>query len=135
MIDLDDLAVFSNHDLHRDRAGSGPHSPHEPRCHPRTLSPTHPLVTKPARLTAKTPSHDAANQHTAAQRHESDIPWFSPSSCGGLVMCPGGGLVVVGAGLEAAVQDADQSVPELAQRGVVTDPAGTQGVVVGAGTG
>ena len=58
------------------------------------------------------------------------------SSCGGgLVVCPGGGLVVAGVGLEAAVQDADQAVPELAQGCVVTDPAPAQGVVVGAGTG
>jgi hypothetical protein len=62
---------------------------------------------------------------------ESDIPWSSMSSCGGgLVVCPGGGLVVVAAGLGAAVQDADQSVPELPQRCVVA-----QGVVVGAGAG
>src|SRR6185437_15205197 len=48
-----------------------------------------------------------------------------------LVVGPGGGLVVEGAGLEAAVQDADQAVAELAQGGVVADAAGAQGVVVG----
>jgi hypothetical protein len=49
------------------------------------------------------------------------------------VVIPGGGLGVVGAGLEAAVQDSDQSVPELAQRAVVADAAGALQVVVGPG--
>jgi hypothetical protein len=44
-------------------------------------------------------------------------------------MCPGGGLVVVGAGFEAAVQEAYESVPELAKCCVVADPAGAQGVL------
>jgi hypothetical protein len=48
---------------------------------------------------------------------------------------PGGGLVVGAAGLEAAVQDADQAAAELAQRCVVADAAGSQLVVVGAGAG
>ena len=34
-------------------------------------------------------------------------------------MLPGGVFFVLGAGLQAAVQDADQAVRELAQRGVV----------------
>ena len=40
-------------------------------------------------------------------------------------------VVVLGAGLEAAVQDADQPVRELAQSGVVTDLPGFERVVVG----
>jgi hypothetical protein len=40
-------------------------------------------------------------------------------------------LVVTGAGFETAVQDADQPVAELTQRGVVTGAAGAELVVVG----
>ena len=39
---------------------------------------------------------------------------FRLSSCGRVVVGPGGGLVVAGAGLQTAVQDADESVGELA---------------------
>src|ERR1700728_5260389 len=46
---------------------------------------------------------------------------------------PGGGLVVAGAGFEAAVQDAGEAVGEMAQRGPVADAAGSLGVVAGAG--
>ena len=48
------------------------------------------------------------------------------------VLRPGGRLVVEGAGLEAAVQDAGEPVGELAQRGVVLGAAGALEVVVGA---
>src|SRR5215472_16501544 len=48
---------------------------------------------------------------------------------------PGGVLVVAGAGFEAAVQDADQPVAGLAQRGGVRLAAGAELVVVGAGAG
>src|SRR2546421_5191596 len=51
------------------------------------------------------------------------------------VMRPCGRLVVGGAGLEASVQDADEAVGELAQRGVVGGSAGALPVVVGAGAG
>src|SRR6266516_1080000 len=51
------------------------------------------------------------------------------------VLRPGGGLVVEGAGLEAAVQDADEPVGELAQRGPVAGAACALLVVVGAGSG
>jgi hypothetical protein len=44
-------------------------------------------------------------------------------------------LVVVGAGLEAAVQDADESIAELAERGAVAGAAGAELVVVSAGAG
>jgi hypothetical protein len=40
-------------------------------------------------------------------------------------MRPGGRFVVVGAGFEAAVQDADQAVGELAEGGVVVGAAGS----------
>ena len=55
-------------------------------------------------------------------------------SSGGLVVAvrPGGCLVVRGAGLEAAVEDADESVADLPQRGVVADVAAAELVVVGA---
>jgi len=52
-----------------------------------------------------------------------------------LVGLPGHLLAVGGPGLEAAVQNADESVRELPQRGVVADVAAAKGVVVGAGTG
>jgi hypothetical protein len=48
---------------------------------------------------------------------------------------PGGVFLVEAAGFEAAVQDADKPVAELAQRGVVAFAAGAEGVVVGAGAG
>src|SRR6266545_3484063 len=49
------------------------------------------------------------------------------------VMRPGDGFVVAGAGFEAAVEDADEPVGELAQGGVVVGAAGAELVVVGAG--
>src|SRR4051812_45647377 len=49
------------------------------------------------------------------------------------VMRPGGRLVIRGAGFEASVQDADEPVGELPQRGVIADAAGALPVVVGAG--
>ena len=61
------------------------------------------------------------------------------SSCGlgfvAGVLRPGGCLVVEGAGFQAAVQDADEPVGELAQRRAVAGPAGAELVVVGAGAG
>src|SRR5260370_7142010 len=48
---------------------------------------------------------------------------------------PGGCLVVGGAGLEAAVEDADEAVGELAEGGVVLGAAVAFGVVEGAGAG
>jgi hypothetical protein len=48
---------------------------------------------------------------------------------------PGGGLVVDGVGLEAAVQDADEAVAEPAQGGLVAGAAVAEGVVVCAGAG
>ena len=51
---------------------------------------------------------------------------------GRCVLRPGGRLVVAGAGLEAAVQDADEPVGELAQGGIVPGAAGALEIVVGA---
>src|SRR5208282_480943 len=51
------------------------------------------------------------------------------------VLWPGGGLVVESPGFQAAVQDADEPVGKLAQRGPVTESAGALLVVVGAGSG
>src|SRR5512132_4463876 len=51
------------------------------------------------------------------------------------VMRPRGGFVVAGAGFEAAVQDADEPVGELAQRGVVVGAAGAELVVGGPAAG
>src|SRR5664279_2586315 len=48
-----------------------------------------------------------------------------------VLVLPGGVLVVLGAGLEAAVQDADEPVRELPQRGVVADLPGPERVVIG----
>ena len=48
-----------------------------------------------------------------------------------VVLRPGGCLVVEGPGFEAAVQDADEAVGELAQRGVVLYPAGAELIVIG----
>src|ERR1700738_3733689 len=61
------------------------------------------------------------------------------SSCKGFGVCqaagPGGCFVVAGAGFQAAMQDADEAVAELAECGVVAEAAGALLVVVGAGSG
>jgi hypothetical protein len=49
-------------------------------------------------------------------------------------MCPGGLFVVGGVGLQAAVQDPDEPVRELAERGLVIDLAVAELVVVGGGS-
>jgi hypothetical protein len=51
------------------------------------------------------------------------------------MVCPGDAFVVAAIGLEAAVQDADEPVADLAQGRVVADPAGAESVVVVAGAG
>jgi hypothetical protein len=48
---------------------------------------------------------------------------------------PGGCFVVEGAGFQAAVQDADEAVAELAEGRVMTEAAAALLVVVGAGPG
>jgi hypothetical protein len=52
-----------------------------------------------------------------------------------LVVGPGGVLVVEGAGFEAAAEDADEPVGQLAEGGVVALAAAAELVVVGAGAG
>ncbi len=49
----------------------------------------------------------------AGSLNATDIPGFSMSSGGAVAVRPGGCFVVAGAGLEAAVQDADEAVAEL----------------------
>src|SRR5215469_14502124 len=66
-------------------------------------------------------------------RNAADIACSGTSSRGLLVVAPGGLLVVGGAGFEAAVQDADEAVGELAEGGLMTDAASAQCVVVGPG--
>lgn len=51
-----------------------------------------------------------------------------------VVVAPGGVFVVAGSGFQAAVQDADQPVAQLAECGVVAGAAGPEFVVVGPGT-
>src|SRR3954454_7270016 len=63
-----------------------------------------------------------------------DIPGFSLSSSGAQVV-PGGVFVVGSVGLQAAVEDADEAVRELAQRGLVAGAAGAELLVVGPGPG
>src|SRR5215472_10146312 len=82
------------------------------------------------------------DRHWTRRRHHrlrsinaTDIPGFSMSSGPGEVVRPGGGFVVDGAGLQAAVQDADEPVGELAQGRLVADVSGSERVVVGAGAG
>jgi len=79
--------------------------------------------------------HDAAGVRVYPRRsagHDpgrpQDIPgaWMSSRSVDFLAggQGPGGGLVVESAGFQAAVQDADEPVGELAESGVVADFAG-----------
>ncbi len=71
-------------------------------------------------------------EHSAPSRGRHPMFWVSS---GGLKVGPGGGFVVGGAGLEAAVEDADEAVAELAECGLVAGAACAQGLVVGAGAG
>src|SRR3954453_11926312 len=68
------------------------------------------------------------------ERTAADIPGFSLSSSGAQVV-PGGVFVVGSVGLQAAVEDADEAVRELAQRGLVAGAAGAELLVVGPGSG
>src|SRR3954467_10529220 len=62
-------------------------------------------------------SERLACQSGAAGGPGSDIPWCGASSGGGVELGPGGVLVVAGLALEAAVQDADEPVGQLAEGG------------------
>jgi len=46
-------------------------------------------------------------------------------------VCRGGVFVIGGVGLQAAVQDADKAIGELPERGLMTDLAGSELLVVG----
>ena len=80
-----------------------------------------PGVDKPAGGLSVIPSPRVAAW--SATRGLSDIPCVKLSSSSLLILfvvvSPGGVLVVVRAGFEAAVEDADEAVGELAQRCVV----------------
>ena len=51
------------------------------------------------------------------------------------VVCPGCVFVVAGSRFEAAVEDADEAVGELAEGGLVADVAAAELLVVGLGSG
>ncbi len=51
------------------------------------------------------------------------------------MLLPGGYLIIERARFEASVQDADESVGEPAESGVVADVTGSLAVVVSAGSG
>ena len=55
------------------------------------------------------------------------------SSARGVVVCPGPVLVVASSRLQAAVEDTDEAVAVLTQRGVVADVSSSHRVVIGAG--
>jgi hypothetical protein len=74
------------------------------------------------------------HEHPVGARIAADIPCSSKSSVG-LEIGPGGGFVVGGFGFEAAVEDADEAVAELAEGGLMAGAALAQGLVVGAGAG
>lgn len=59
---------------------------------------------------AKDPSDCRAGP---TRSHRADIPAFWLSSSDGIPVSPGGGFVVAGVGLQAAVQDANEAVAEL----------------------
>jgi hypothetical protein len=67
-------------------------------------------------------------------RLAADIPRSVGSSDLGVV-APGRVFVIDGPGLQAAVEDADEAVAELAEGGLMADPARAQRAVVAAGAG
>jgi len=82
----------------------------------------------------------AAPPMAVAITRSQDIPGVSMSSGGVRLrdvfpVAPGDGLVVAGAGLEAAVQDADQAAGQVPQGLVVRASPGALGVVEGTGAG
>src|SRR5215217_3283275 len=79
-------------------------------------------------ITRTTP---ATRHGRALARSVADIPGSALSSSDSLVVGPGGVLVVDGVGFEAAVEDADEAVGDLAQRGLVADAAVAELLVVG----
>ena len=62
-----------------------------------------------------------------------DIPGIKGSGrCSRGVVAPGGGLVIARVGCEAAVEDADEAVADVAKGGVVRKASCSLAVVVGA---
>src|SRR4051794_21858708 len=90
--------------------------------------------TYPRRSGRRAGSAGAPTDNAGADRGGTDIPWCGASSRGG-ALGPGGVFAIGGSGLQAAVQDADEAVGQLAEGGVVSGAAGAEGVVVGAGAG
>ena len=85
---------------------------------------------------ARDPTREGGNPLPLGQGRPERAPRLGPHgrfTSGGsdVLVLPGGVLVVLGAGLEAAVQDADEPVRELPQRGVVADLPGPERVVIG----
>jgi hypothetical protein len=85
----------------------------------QTLTAAKFCVVVEAGATSSTRGPLAPRQHPKSTRapaigQRNRHPRFSMSSCCRVVVGPGGGLVVEGAGLQAAVQDADEPVGELA---------------------
>jgi hypothetical protein len=64
-----------------------------------------------------------------------DIPGSCESSDACHVVAPGGVFVVGRVGVQAAVEDADESIGELAEGGSVADLSITELLVVGLGSG
>jgi hypothetical protein len=77
----------------------------------------------------------SAHRARSGALHAADIPCSEKSSGGVRVVAPGGVFVVGVAGLQTAVQDADEAVCELPQGGLVADVAAAQCLVVRGGAG
>ena len=108
---------------HDERVGAIPDEalPEQPRRpQPRSVTPRSELRRPHLGRSART------------QRQTSQV--LRVSSGVGHDVCPGGVFVVGGVGLQAAVQDADEAVGELAQCGFVADLAVAELVVVGGGS-
>jgi hypothetical protein len=121
----------------RDRGGKHPQlpvrgEPDEPTLLGPPMRPTGPGSANSAR----DPGPAKGNPAAPGPRPPGAAPAWSPhgrfvSGGSDVLVLPGGVLVVLGAGLEAAVQDADEPVRELPQRGVVADLPGPERGVIG----
>jgi hypothetical protein len=76
--------------------------------------------------------HAREGRNPLGQRQTSQV--VAVSSSGVEDVCPGGAFVVASAGFEAAVEDADEAVGELTKGCLMTDLAGAELLVVGAGS-
>jgi putative transposase len=110
--------------------------------------PSPPGGLRPALTPAPDDGRTRPREHSEGRSAEQDPPNRSLYGFGGLPsqvlglsssgvedVCPGSVFVVWGLGLEAAVQDADEPVGELAQGGLVSDVSAAELLVVGAGSG